>query len=150
MPDLTLNLGLRWEYFGQAVNLLHNETVTRESDPSTAFWDTSLPLSARTFPSVPENYKNFQPRVGFAYNPREWAPRLVIRGGFAINFDPEFYNMFLNSATAAPVVNLGTINCTTLIPCLPSSGSTGADIRTQNLDKLPLGVNPNIRNQTLV
>jgi hypothetical protein len=150
MPDLTLNLGLRWEYFGQAVNLLHDETVTRESDPATAFWNTSLPLSARTFPAVPENYKNFQPRVGFAYNPREWAPRLVIRGGFAVNFDPEFYNMFLNSATAAPVVNLGTIPCSTLAPCIPSSGSTGADIRTQNLDKIPLGVNPNSRNQTLV
>ena len=23
-PDLTLNLGLRWEFFGQAVNVLHN------------------------------------------------------------------------------------------------------------------------------
>ncbi|MBS1803856.1 MAG: TonB-dependent receptor [Acidobacteria bacterium] len=148
--DLTLNLGMRWEYFGQAVNLLHDETTKREADPSTAFWDTTLPLSARTFPGVAENYKNFQPRVGFAYNPKDFAPRLVIRGGFAINFDPEFYNMFLNAGTSAPVVNLGTITCSTASPCIPSSGSTGADMRTQNLDKIPLGQNPNARNQTTV
>lgn len=148
--DLTLNLGMRWEFFGQAVNLLHDETVKREANPSTAFWDTTLPLAARTFPAVKENYKNFQPRVGFAWNPKNFAPRLVVRGGFAINFDPEFYNIFLNSGTAAPVVNLGTIGCTAADPCIPASGSTGADIRGTNLGKIPLGLNPNSRNQTLV
>ena len=148
--NLTLNLGLRWEYFGQAVNLLHDETVKRESNPATAFWNTSLPLAQRTFPEVGQNYKNFQPRIGFAYNPKDFAPRLVVRGGFAINFDPAFYNMFLNSATAAPVINLGTITCTAASPCIPSTGSTGADIRATNLPKIPLGANPNSRNQTLV
>jgi hypothetical protein len=148
--DLTLNLGLRWEYFGQAVNILHDETVKREADPSTAFWLTTLPLPQRTFPEVSQNYKNFQPRVGFAYNPKEFTPRLVIRGGFAINFDPAFYNIFLNSATAAPVVNLGTIGCTAANPCIPATGSTGADMRAQNLAKLPRGVDPNTRNQTQV
>jgi hypothetical protein len=148
--DLTLNLGLRWEFFGQAVNLLHDETTKREANASTAFWDTTLPLAARTYPAIPENYKNYQPRVGFAYNPKDFAPRLVVRGGFAINFDPEFYNMFLNAATASPVVNLGTINCTAASPCIPTSGSTGADIRAQNLASIPRGLNPNARNQTLV
>ena len=48
-PDLTLNLGLRWEFFGQAANVLHNQTVQRETGPN-PFWDTSLPLSVRNFP----------------------------------------------------------------------------------------------------
>jgi hypothetical protein len=148
--DVTLNLGMRWEFFGQAVNLLHDETTKREANASTAFWDTTLPLAARTFPEVKNNYKNFQPRVGFAYNPKEFAPRLVVRGGFAINYDPEFYNMFLNAATSAPVVNLGTIGCTAANPCLPSSGSTGAEVRALNLPRIPLGLNPNLRNQTIV
>jgi len=150
MNNLTLNLGLRWEFFGQAVNLLHDETVKREADPSTAFWDTTLPLSARTFRSVPQNYKNFQPRTGFSYNPTEISSRLVIRGGFAINFDPEFYNMFLNSATAAPVVNLGTVSCSAASPCLPLGASTGAAVRALTLPSLPRGVNPNARSQTSV
>jgi outer membrane receptor protein involved in Fe transport len=150
-PNLTLNLGLRWEYFGQAVNILHDETTKREADPAAAFWDTTLPLSQRTFPSVPQNWKNFQPRVGFAYTPSSVSSRLVVRGGFAINFDPSFYNMFLNSATAAPVVNLGTVSdCSPATPCLPTTGSVGADVRALTLPRLPRGVNPNTRNQTSV
>ncbi len=109
-PKLTLNLGTRYEFFGQAVNLLHNETVTREENAATAFWDQSLPLSVRTFPYTQPDYHNIQPRVGFAYNPDFGARKVVIRGGFAINFDPAFYNIFLNSATAAPVINLGTVS----------------------------------------
>ena len=94
-PDLTLNLGLRWEFFGQAVNVLHNETVARQtgSDP---LWDTSLPLSVTTFQKVPNRWKNYQPRIGFAWNPGH--SRLVVRGGYAINFDPAFYNIYENSA----------------------------------------------------
>lgn len=151
-PTLTLNLGLRWDYYQQALNLLHDLTVARESNPATAFWNTSLPLSARTFPSIPENYKNFQPNFGFA-----WSPHLsmlgghttVIRGGYRINFDPAYYNIFLNSATASPVINLGSISCTAAVNCL-GQGALGFQVRAQNLPLLPLGANPNSRNQTTV
>lgn len=151
-PRLTLNMGVRWEFFSQAVNLLHNETVKRESNPSTAFWDPSLPLSLRTVASAPSNWKQFQPRLGFAYNP-DFDKKLVVRGGFSINFDPAFYNMFLNSATAAPVVNLGTIRgCGPSKPCLPSGGALGAQVRTLDLAYLPtgVGINPGSRNETTI
>ncbi len=150
-PHFTANLGMRYEFFGQAVNLLHNETVARESNAATAFWDQSLPLSVRTFPYTQPNYKNFQPRIGFAWNPAMLQGRLVVRGGFAINFDPAFYNMFLNSATSAPVINLGTISgCGPAKQCLPSSGSLAAQVRAQSLGYLPTGpgINPGGRNTT--
>ncbi len=151
MPNLTLNMGLRWEFYSQAVNLLNQETVTRESNPATAFWNTSLPLSERTFPHVPSNWKNYQPRVGFAYSPSQFNGKLVVRGGFAINFDPAFYNMFLNSATAAPVINLGSIHCDgVLIVCQSPAGALGSQTRAQSLPYIPLGGNPNARNQTTV
>jgi Carboxypeptidase regulatory-like domain/TonB-dependent Receptor Plug Domain len=149
-PNLTLNLGVRWEFFGQALNILHNETVARETNASTAFWDMSLPLYVRTAASAPNHWKQFQPRLGFAFNP-EFDKKLVIRGGFAINFDPAFYNMFLNSATAAPVVNLGSISgCGTTRQCLPSTGATGAEVRALALPFIPIGpgINPGSRNQT--
>ncbi|HEY3706468.1 MAG TPA: carboxypeptidase regulatory-like domain-containing protein [Terracidiphilus sp.] len=150
--SLTLNLGIRWEVFGQAINILHNETLKRESDPKTAFWDQSLPSYVRIVPEVSTPWKQFQPRLGFAYNP-EFDTGLVIRGGFSLNFDPAFYNMFLNSATAAPVINLGTIRgCGTTQNCMPSNGVLGADVRALNLPYLPVGpgVNPGLRNQTTV
>jgi outer membrane receptor protein involved in Fe transport len=150
-PHFTANLGVRYEFFGQAVNLLHNETVSRETNAATAFWDQSLPLSVRTFPYTNPDYHNVQPRIGFAWNPSMLQSKLVVRGGFAINFDPAFYNIFLNSATAAPVVNLGSVTgCGTTRQCLPSSGALGAQVRTQDLGFIPTGpgINPGFRNTT--
>jgi len=89
--SLTLNLGLRYEFFGQAINFLHNETVARQTG-SNPFWSTSLPLSATTIPSVPSYYRNIEPRIGFAYAPSN-LPRLVVHGGYSINADPEFYEI---------------------------------------------------------
>ena len=134
-PDLTLNLGLRWEFFGQAENVLYNETLQRETGPN-PFWDPSLPLSIRIFNKVPNQWKNYQPRLGFAWNPHH--SRFVVRGGYAINFDPAFYNIFLNVAIQAPISNAGAINCGGGYQCLPAAGTTGATVRAQNLAALPV------------
>lgn len=138
-PDFTLNLGLRWEFFGQAVNELHDSTVKRETGPG-HFWDPSLPLSVRTFQHVPNNWKNFQPRIGFAWNPNHGS--LVVRGGYAINFDPAFYNIYENAAIQAPVANSAGIACGGGYQCLPANGTTGATIRAQNLGALPIDGDP--------
>ncbi len=151
-PDLTLNMGLRWEFSGQAINLLNKATVKRESNPATAFWDPSLPLANRTIPKTPNNWKEFQPRIGLAFNP-SFDKKLVIRSGFSINFDPAFYNMFLNVATAAPVVNLGSITgCGVSKQCLPSTGASGAAVRALDLPYIPTGagINPGRRSQTSI
>lgn len=148
LSRLTLNLGLRWEYFGQAVNLLHSETVKQQTGPN-PFWNTSLPLSITTYPETNPNYKNFEPRVGFAWTPAMFNDRVVVRGGYAIGDDPAFYNIFLNSATAAPVINLGTFACGGAAPqCLPSSGINGAAVRSLNLSQIPTGGNPGSRSYT--
>ncbi|MFT4114603.1 TonB-dependent receptor domain-containing protein [Silvibacterium sp.] len=150
-PNFTVNLGLRYEFFTQAVNLLHDETVKREEDAATAYWDQSLPLSVRTYPYTKPAYKNFQPRLGFAYSPASLKDKFVVRGGFAINFDPAFYNMFINAASSAPVVNNGSITgCGTTISCLPSTGVLASEVRGQDLQYIPtgVGINPGTRNTT--
>jgi hypothetical protein len=139
MPALTVNLGLRWEFFGQAINELHNETLSRETGPN-PFWSTALPLSVRVYPKIDQDWKNYQPRIGLAWNPGR--KRLVIRGGYAINFDAGFYNIANNAAIEAPVANSGFITCGGGYQCLPAGGTTGALIRTQNLAALPKGGDP--------
>jgi hypothetical protein len=146
-PNLTLNMGLRWEFFGQAVNLLHDETVARESNPATAIWDQTLPLSQRTVAKAQNAYKNFQPRLGFSFNP-DFAKKMVIRGGYSIGFDPSFYNIFLNIATLAPVANAATFPCNGT--CLGTGDLSGAGLRATNLASLPTGLNPNAGSQQLV
>ena len=147
---LTLNLGLRWEWFGQAINLLHDRTVTQQTGPN-PFWDPTLPLSLTTIHHIPQALHNFSPVGGFAWRPIS-SDKWVIRGGFRIGYDPEFYNMFLNTATRAPVVNAGTFadSDPTQNPGLPSNGAFGPQVQAALLPLVPTGGNPGARSQTLV
>ena len=67
--NLTLNLGLRWEFYQQASNLLHDESVAQQTGPNLSGIKT-LPLSLTTVPKLPNHYRNFGPVVGFAWTPR--------------------------------------------------------------------------------
>jgi len=145
--SLTVNLGLRWEFFGQAVNTLNDITTKRESNPATAIWNTALPLSVRTTPKVKNAYKNFEPRLGFAFNP-SFDKKLVIRGAYSMGFDPAFYNLFLNFATAAPSAITANIGCGG--NCLGTGNFTGAANRANNLSKLPVGGDPAMADQEFV
>jgi outer membrane receptor protein involved in Fe transport len=146
LDNLTVNLGVRWEWTQQAFNLLHDLTVKQQTGPN-PFWDPNLPLSRTTVPSLPEDLNNFAPKIGFAYTPRGsrffGQDKTVIRGGFGISYDEAYYNIFLNTATSAPVVNAGQLTLTTApkAPGLPSAGNfTGADIRAATLSLIPHGV----------
>jgi hypothetical protein len=149
-PNLTLNLGVRWEFFAQSINLLHNISVANQTG-SSPLWSTSLPLSQTTFPYVPQYYRNIQPRIGFAYNP-DAIKGLVIRGGYALNGQPAYYNIFLNSYGSAPVVLSSTISgCSnTAKPCVPSGGANYSTVHALNNKYLPTGGNPGSFSQTLV
>jgi hypothetical protein len=143
LPNLTVNLGLRYEYFSQSVNLLHNESVAQQTGPH-PFWNTSLPLSATTFPKINSSYRNIEPRIGLAFTPKS-LPKMVVHAGFAINVDPEFYNIFLNIATAAPVVNAGIVNCNGVtVNCEPANGFTFATVQAADDPLLPTGGDPRL------
>jgi Carboxypeptidase regulatory-like domain len=139
--NLTLNLGLRYEFFGQAIDYLHNETVARQKG-SKPFWDTALPLSATTVPSIPNFYRNIEPRIGFSYMPT-FAPKMVVHGGFSINADPEFYSIFVDLGTSAPAVNSGSFACDGVtVKCVPGGGLTYATVQAADDQYLPSGGDP--------
>jgi outer membrane receptor protein involved in Fe transport len=143
--NLTLNLGVRYEWDQQAINLLRPITL---ANVASGFWAASAPAAVTTLPHIPEDLNNFGPNIGFAYTPRIFKKlvgedKTVIRGGYRVAYDPAFYNIFLNVATNAPVVNSGTINN---VPVQ----QTGADVAAANLASIPKGVNPGVRNQTRV
>ena len=147
--SLTLNLGLRWEFFQQAINLLHRESVANQTGPN-PLWNTALPLSATTLPAIPNYYKNIEPRLGFVWNP-DFNKKLVIRGGYAINVEPAFYNINLNVAANAPLVSSGSVNCTGgTIQCIPTGGATFATVQAQTNKLLPTGGSPGDLTQSVV
>ena len=145
--NLTLNIGLRWEWDQQAINLLHDISV---NNVNSGFWAAGLPASVTEIPKIPEDLNNFGPNLGFAWTPRilqklTGHEQTVVRGGYRIAYDPAYYNIFLNVATLAPVVNSGTINNVGL-----PSDLTGKGVQTAFLPLIPNGQNPGARNQTRV
>jgi outer membrane receptor protein involved in Fe transport len=162
-PNLTLNLGVRYEFTGQPINVLHDQTVTRESNASTAFFNPALPLSLRTVPLVPSDKNNFAPRFGFAWSPKFWKSFLgedatVIRGGYSIAYDAAFYNILLNVQNAAPfsvalTIPSTSLTSTTTSPAPLPGNPTGDVVRAsaQASGVLPKGVlNPIYLSQTTV
>jgi outer membrane receptor protein involved in Fe transport len=150
--NLTLNLGMRWDWYQQAINLLHDQSVQQQTGPN-PLWSTSLPISQTTVPTVPQALKNFAPVVGFAWTPHLFGrDNTVIRGGFRIAYDPAFYNMFLNVATAAPKVNfasIGPLFGAGASTGLPTDGLFGTQV-IPYLTPFAAGGDPGFANQTQV
>src|SRR5262249_1987947 len=139
--NLTLNLGVRYEYTGQPINTLNRLSVARENDPSTALWKQSLPIAARTEPEIKADKNNWAPRFGFAWRPRFSGNRFgkmmfgeqdktVISGGYSIAYDPVFYNIMLNISTSSPMVfNSTTLNAGTGAVAFPVPGLSGQAVQ---------------------
>ena len=111
-PRLTLNLGLRWEYYG----VQHNADPNVESNfylgSGASVLDTIRSGKVLTTPNSPtggiseRSFKNFGPRVGFAYSPTE-SGKWAIRGGYGIAFERNFGNVTYNVIQNPP--NYGVI-----------------------------------------
>ena len=157
--NLTFNLGVRYEYTGQPINLLHDISCTREADPAQALWAQSIPVDQRCVPEVPNDKNNWAPRVGFAYSPHWSGNRFfktllgendasVIRGAFSIAYDPAFYNILLNVSTSTPVVFNNTIanTCTNIVP---ATSCTTNDILANPAFRLPTNPSGDVVRQAL-
>jgi len=108
--NLTLNLGLRYEYWGTVENGLPFPAIKYSLGfgvPGAVFPDVY------SFAQQPDR-NNFAPRIGVAYTPR-WGGWLgghgltVIRAGFGVFYDGLFTNIVDNTAASVPNVNGGTV-----------------------------------------
>jgi outer membrane receptor protein involved in Fe transport len=96
--DLTLNLGLRYEFVTTPNEVDGKITNVR------SVMDPTATLGAPLF--INPTLKNLAPRAGFAYSPtgkNGWVARLTggpgamaIRGGFGLYFDPLLYSTYGN------------------------------------------------------
>lgn len=77
-PDLTLNLGLRWE-MSQNAREENNQFVNFVTATQTMLY-AGKTMDERIYPA---QKTNFLPRIGAAWSPK-WLPKTVIRGGFSI------------------------------------------------------------------
>jgi len=139
-PNLTLSLGLRWEYYG----------VANEADNSTTVFDLNefhgvclgsgsingpFPTPINT-PACPKNpalynadYKNFDPRIGVAWAPGALHGKTVIRAGFGIYHGAaqnDDLNAGLESDRFTAFVNLDPSGAGT--PLLPAYQQAAPDL----------------------
>jgi len=94
-PELTVNLGIRYDYDTNPENALAYPSVN-ESKPYAPI-STVIPVQA--------DKNNIAPRVGFAFNPREGIfadGKTVFHGGFGVYYDVDFTNILINSAQSSP------------------------------------------------
>ena len=76
---LTLNLGLRWQYDPSWVEENHQ---LASFDPYTLTWKQNG-LNGAPEGAIETHWKEFGPRLGFAWNPRRG---FVVRGGYGISY----------------------------------------------------------------
>jgi hypothetical protein len=92
-PRLTLNLGMRWEYWSNPGEANGQLSTIRNlaTDPA--------PTSGPMFASMPKNL--FSPRLGFAWQPFA-SGKTVVRGGAGILRDQIWSDMYGNSRFYTP------------------------------------------------
>lgn len=119
-PRLNVNVGLRWDIFGPPSEVRGRmgnfdlETAVQEPPPTGTFSGIVLPSNFEG--TTPEgvvlasdstlwkrSYKNFGPRLGFAYRLREQGD-LVLRGGYGIYFQRVTGQVTLNTVITPPFI----------------------------------------------
>jgi hypothetical protein len=84
-PNFTVNLGLRYEYFGGLTNkgsAINNMVLS--SSPGLQIINSRLALTDQLYPSTPDA---IDPKIGFAWQPISSKGRMVVHGGFGVSYD---------------------------------------------------------------
>ncbi|MGC2657784.1 MAG: TonB-dependent receptor, partial [Bryobacteraceae bacterium] len=137
---LTLNLGLRWEY---ATPLWERDNLWSNFDPTTDTLIRATNGSIYNRALVHPDYKDFGPRIGFAYNVE---PKTVIRGGYGISYAFENRPGSAQEGINAPLALFGLL--TQSIPAggaVPSTFLNTQNSFTTNIDS-PANFNPIVSN----
>jgi hypothetical protein len=131
LRNLTLNLGLRYEFQG-APTYRHNEASYFDptvANPIGASVGETLPgslvfLSSGNRGVYATNYDNFAPRVGFSY---QFTKSIVFRGGYGIFYTPAVF-----FSTSAPGSVDGYSAYTYVVPALADGVTPNPAVTTSN------------------
>jgi hypothetical protein len=134
-PNLTLNIGLRYAL----ETAWEHANVLRVADASTGF--------APTPGTVPNDTNNWQPRVGFAWDPKGDG-KTAIRGGYGLYYNSTFLNITGNISLSTKsrgisVKNPGYPDYTaggTIQAGIPSATVAAPDIQVPSTRTLSIGM----------
>ncbi len=114
--NLTINAGLRWSYFGPLSSKEGNMFVATPG----AGADYLTGLTVHRGDSWAAQKDNFGPQIGFAWSPGHFNDKIVIRGGYGINYNQEEIAVSSNIASNPGLIVTPTFNMST--PTSPNPG----------------------------
>src|SRR5882762_3608907 len=114
--NLTINVGLRYSYFGPLSSKEHNMFVATPGSGSSFL--TGLTVHPGHSWNAQKN--NFGPQIGIAWSPSRFNDKLVVRGGYGLN-----YNQSELAVTANVSNNPGLIVFPSLTMATPTSPNPG-------------------------
>jgi Carboxypeptidase regulatory-like domain/TonB dependent receptor len=117
-PNLTLNLGLRWEYFQPVKEKYGNQSNVILGSGPNPLTDLRLRVGGDLYNS---QYTNFGPQVGFAWQPNRASSRFVVRGGFGIGYNRMQQAITLNGRSNPPLVNALTLTGSNVVYQVPAN-----------------------------
>ena len=147
-PNLTLNIGLRWEYWSP-ITELHGRLVNL--DISRGFSSVAPvvashpvgPLTGETYADslVDPDKHAFQPRIGFSWRPMA-ASSMVVRGGYGIYYNSSPYqSIAMQMAQQSPLSKSLSLQNTAANPLTLANGFNAPPNTTANT----FAVDPKLR-----
>jgi len=147
-PSLTMNIGLRWEYWSPETEL-RGRLVNLDVTPGFAnalpveAYNPVGPLTGMKYPDSltrPDKHE-FQPRLGLSWRPFP-ASSMVVRLGYGVNYNTSVYQTI-----AASMDQQAPISTSLSVQSTPSNVLTLADgfKASQNVSTTTFGIDPNFR-----
>ena len=116
LPNLTVNLGLRYSYFGALGNKQNNLSTIELGTGANLLTDINARQGGKLW--TPQK-GNFGPQVGFNWSPIKTQGKLVVRGGFGLNYNQEEIAISANSGGNPPTsgsYTFDSVNPTSINP----------------------------------
>ena len=100
-PNLTVNIGIRYSYFGSLYSKQNNLGVVQFGSGASTYTGLSIRRGGNL--TQPQT-GNFGPQLGFSYAPTSLKDRMVIRGGYGLNFNQTQIAILGNGANNPPFI----------------------------------------------
>jgi hypothetical protein len=111
-PNLTLNMGLRWSYFGPLNSKQNNIGVVQFGQGAAMYTGMNVRAGG---PLSNAQKLNFGPQFGFAWNPEALQHRMVLRGGYGLNYNQNEIAIQGNSGSNPPYVLNASYNNSSIV-----------------------------------
>jgi Carboxypeptidase regulatory-like domain len=141
LPNLTLNLGLRWSYFGGMYSKQNTLDVLQFGSGANLLTGMNIRVGGHLY--TPQK-SNFGPQVGFAWQPGWLQNKAVFRGGFGINYNQNEIAILSSGFGNPPNVFGANFQCAyTTFPTNPTCANNGILYQTSSNITSIFGYPPN-------